>query len=378
MLFDAKSKRHVQPKKSARMTVLVTAMCALLLAGCSDEQPPTEYKTTAYVFGTLVDITIRGTDTQSAEAADADLSAGFQDLHNDWHAWKPLGELAAINGACKSGGTVTVGDKTLIALQKAKDFEISSHGLFNAALGRVIGLWGFHSDTLPKGEKPPFDQIDALVAQSPSMADIRITGHDVMCINPAVSLDFGGFGKGLALDWALDRLQSKGIANALINAGGDVSSMGHYAEADTGRPWRIGIRHPKTWGVLASVDVDHDEAVYTSGNYERYNEQDGIRYSHIIDPRNGRAVQSIVSSTVIHTDSALADAAATALSVAGLRDWPRIAADMGVSQVMVVDETGHMYATPDMRARLIFGSETKPEITVVPLPTASPKSAVAQ
>jgi len=351
--------------------MVVGGLCVSGLTGCEDKAPTQVYSSTAYVFGTLVDITIRGVAPKKAEAAVADLSAEFQTLHNDWHAWRPLGDVSKINEACQTGKTVSVQEKTIQALRLAKSYEKTSHGLFNAAIGQVIGLWGFHSDELPKGKHPSFQQIDAIIAQNPSMADIHIDGSSVRCSNPAVALDFGGFGKGAALDWALKELKSKGITNAVLNAGGDVSTEGHYVDVKDGRPWRIGIRHPKSWGTLASVDVAKDEAVYTSGNYERYNEQDGIKYSHIIDPRTGRAVQAIVSSTVIHKSGALADAAATALSVAGPREWPQIAADMGVRFVLLVDDKGRLYATPDMAKRLVFEGETKPKMTVIPLPARS-------
>jgi len=339
----------------------VLFLCVGLLSGCNESHEKTVYKTTDYVFGTLVDITIIGVSEEKAKAATAGLSAGFRRMHNDWHGWKPGGELMAINAACLTGKTLTVSDFVLPVLQQAKTFYAESDGLFNPAIGKIIGAWGFHSDDLPIGYKPPFDKIRALTAAHPSMDDIRIDGHKVTCVNPAVSLDFGGFGKGAALDWALAQLKAKGIKNAVINAGGDVSTMGSHGD----RPWRIGIRHPKTWGVLASVDAAPDEAVYTSGNYERYREEDGIRYSHIIDPRTGKSVRDIVSSTVIHKNGALADAAATALSVAGAKDWPEIAAKMGVDTVLLVDENGVLYASPAMAKRLILEGNPKPSLVVL-------------
>ncbi len=101
----------------------------------------------------------------------------------------------------------------------------------------------------------------------------------------------------------------------------------------------------------------------TSGNYERYREYEGIRYAHIIDPRNGYPVAHVASATVISRNGGLADAAATALSVAGPESWQRIARQLSVTEVMLVDETGRVFLTPAMQARIHFESRV-PEVIV--------------
>ena len=106
--------------------------------------------------------------------------------------------------------------------------------------------------------------------------------------------------------------------------------------------------------MLAAFQLADGETVYTSGNYERYREHDGISYSHIIDPRTGLPVRHVASVTVIDTVGARADAAATALSVAGPRDWYRIARQMGVKYVLLVDEQGQVYMNPAMADRIHF------------------------
>ncbi|MBN2751549.1 MAG: FAD:protein FMN transferase [Rhodospirillaceae bacterium] len=337
-----------------------TAAAFLLLAGCWGGDKATEYKSSEYVFGTLVDITVRGVSEKTARNAVTEVSEGFRRMHTDWHAWKPGGELMTVNAACKTGKPVTVSDFVLPLIIDAKDYYAKSDGLFNAAVGEIVGAWGFHADEPPKGRKPPFDTIRALAAAHPSMDDVVINGHTVTCTNPAVGLDFGGFAKGSAVDWALATLRTKGITNAVISAGGNVGAMGSHGD----RPWRIGIRHPKKWGVIASVDLTPDENVYTSGNYERFREWEGVRYSHIIDPRTGMPVDHILSTTVIAEDGALADAAATGLTVAGTTDWPRIAKRMGVDRVLMVDDTGTLYASPAMAKRLIFPDGPKPNVVI--------------
>lgn len=351
----------VAAMRTAGMAVL--AACGVLLAGCRGDAD-TEYKTTEYVFGTLVEITVRGVPLDKARAAVADLTPGFARMQKDWHAWKPGGELMVVNTACATGRPVRVSDFTLPLIADAKRFYALSDGLFDAAVGRIVAAWGFHADDAPRTGLPPLEPIKTLAAAHPSMDDVTIEGSIVTCLNPAVSLDFGGFAKGSALDWALARLAAAGIRNAVISAGGNVSTMGSHGD----RPWRIGIRRPGKWDAVAGIDLIGGENLYTSGNYERFRDSDGVRYGHIIDPRTGMPVRHIVSVSVIHTSGALADAASTALTVAGLRDWPRIARRMGISAVLMIDEAGRLYASPDMARRLIFPDGQKPPLVVVPLP----------
>jgi FAD:protein FMN transferase len=323
-----------------------------LLSSCAKKY---EYKYTLFVFGTLVEFILYGVDKPTADKVIATISAGFTQRHKDWHAWRK-GKLFDLNRAIRNSYPLRVDAQMEQVLTQARDFEHLSKGLFNPAIGRLIALWGFHQDDKPKGPPPDRRQIAELVAAHPSMDNIIVVRGFVIPRNPTAQLDFGGFAKGTALDWAADVLKSHGIKNAVINAGGDLNVLGSHGS----RPWRVGIRHPKHWGVIASLDLQPGEALYTSGNYYRFKEHEGVRYSHIIDPRTGWPVDHIVSASVIHKNGALADAAATALTVAGPKHWLEIARSMGLTQILLVDNNGGLYMTPKMQERLsITDSEAK-------------------
>ncbi len=340
-------------------TAALLVLCTPLISGCDDKQ--VETKSTLNVFGTLVEITIRDTGEEAAQKAVSELSADFKRMHKDWHAWKP-GELDKLNKAISENRSTQVSSFLLPLLHQAKDMYEQSGGLFNPAIGKLVSEWGFHSDELPIGKIPDKTLIKNLVSKKPTMNDLVIEGSLVSSMNNTVQLDFGGFAKGAALDMAVARLKSMGIKNAILNAGGDLNVLGGHGD----RRWRAGIRHPRDWGIIASVDLDPDEGLYTSGNYERYREHEGIRYSHIIDPRNGMPVDHIVSASVIHPNGAWADAAATALSVAGTSDWVRIARSMKITYALLVDKDGTIYLTPEMKARVKFNDERPSKIVVSP------------
>lgn len=357
---------HVYP-----LRILALAVAWVLLSACA---PPPEYHQTLYVFGTLVDVDILGQTPEQAAKAVGTVEADFQRMHRDWHAWKPGGELMELNRQFAAGGALSVSPFLMPLLEQAQVLYLDSEGLFNPAIGGLVGLWGFHNDEPPAGPPPPASAIQALVQARPGMDDLEIGGNLVRSRNPAVQMDFGGFAKGYALSRAIERLRGVGIDNAIVNAGGDLCVTGRHGE----RAWRIGIRHPQGKGVLASIDVDDGECVMTSGNYERYREYEDVRYAHILDPRTGQPVRHVASATVIHGDGGKADAAATALTVAGPADWERIATRMGLRYVMLVDEEGGVYMSPAMADRVRF-LEQRPQVIKIgqapdpDISTAGPK-----
>ncbi len=337
--------------------LLFVVMC---LQACGDQS--TERRQTLYVFGTLLEISVYSDNALAFQEATNNLDKTFQAMHRDWHAWQGDGELVRLNRALARGESFSVSRELAELLARGKRYSAQSDGLFNPALGRLIGLWGFHQDELPQGPPPEEDAIGELVAAAPQMSDMQLENSRVSSVNRQLEIDLGAYAKGYALNLAIAQLRAAGLENAIVNAGGDLCAAGRHGE----RPWRIGIRHPQGSGVIASLEVSGDECVLTSGNYERYRAHQGIRYSHILDPRTGYPVEHIASATVISPDGGLADAAATALSVAGPDAWQRIARQMGVDQVMLVDESGRVYLTPAMQARIRFESEIAELIVAQP------------
>jgi thiamine biosynthesis lipoprotein len=333
-----------------RVLVYCVPLAGVLLTACTDTTR--DYKQSLFIFGTLVDITVHGTPEEQAATAIAAVDDDFQRMHREWHAWMPGGELVNLNKHLAAGETATVSDFLLPLLLQARTLSIQSDGLFNPAIGRLIALWGFHSDEPPPGPPPPVDAIERLVAGKPDMQALVIEGNRVSSNNPLVQLDLGGFAKGYALNLAIARLRSFGVGNAIVNAGGDLCVSGRHGD----RPWQVGIRHPQGEGVIAALAVADGECVLTSGNYERYREYEDVRYAHILDPRTGWPVRHVASATVIHADGGVADAAATALTVAGPDDWQRIARSMGLVYVMLVDEEGTVYLSQAMAKRVQFAA----------------------
>jgi len=327
---------------------LLSLLLIGLLVGCQTKNQ--EYHATLLSFGTLINISFWDVDKDQADHAIQRLEQDLQFMHTAWHAWQP-GPMGRVNMLLGTTKSFSANPSVIGPILKAQELAIASDHLFNPAISELIKLWGFHSDELPTGPPPAADKIKNLLTQNPRMDDISIDGIRMKSRNPHVKLDLGGVAKGYGIEQLIELLKKQGIQNAIVNAGGDLKVIGQHGD----RPWKVGIQDPMNrQTVLASLDVHPGESVFTSGNYERFYDYEGRRYHHIIDPRTGYPAQGTRSVTLIHSDASTADAAATALFVAGPNDWQRLARQMGIRAVMLVDEQGEIHITPAMQARVSF------------------------
>jgi thiamine biosynthesis lipoprotein len=342
---------------------LIIVLLSLMLTACGDTDRARQAK--FYAFGTEIDVSLYGVDANTAESTVSTLEQTFDNVNDTWHAWQPS-TLTRINKAIAAGEAINVKPQVAAVIEEAATYARESQNLFNPAAGKLFELWGYHQDNWFESRPPPAqDKIDAWLAAAPTMDDVHIDNGVLQSDNPMVKLGFGGFAKGTAVDAAIDALKKQGINNAIINIGGDLRAIGSHGD----RPWKIGIRHPRKEGaMMASVEINDDESVFTSGDYERFFTYEGKRYPHILDPRTGYPARDNISVTVIHKQAARADAAATALIVAG-PDWPEIAASMGIDHVMLMRADGQIEMTPAMAKQVhLTDPKQKPVIRQVAMP----------
>jgi len=329
---------------SALAFVGALAFATAWLAGCRGETPV--YTTRFPAFGTLVDLSIVGMGRDEAERAGELLERDFELMHQAWHAWEP-GPMGRVNRLLAEGKPFAAPPSVLPLVRKSREYAERSGNLFNPAVGHLVDLWGFHRDEPECHPPPSAGKIRRLVAANPRMSDIQVEGILMRGDNPAVKLDFGAIGKGYGIDLAIEHLRELGVRNAILKAGGDLRAIGDR----DGQPWRIAVRRP-SGGVLAIIHLSGDESLFTSGDYERNFIYEGKTYHHIIDPRTGWPAEGARSATVLHTDATTADAAATALFVAGPGHWYEVARRMGIGYALLLDSEGKAHMNPEMAARL--------------------------
>jgi thiamine biosynthesis lipoprotein len=343
--------RHSRVKQ-----LLIISLLTAALAGCRGDAPV--YTTRFLAFGTLVDLSIVGMDRRHAERAGKLVEQDFVFMHRAWHAWEP-GPVGRVNRLLTHKDPFAAPPSLLPLIRESQKLAEKSENRFNPAIGHLVELWGFHTDS-PECRPPPSrSRIERLLAAQPQMSDLHLEGLQVRTDNPAVKLDFGAIGKGYGIDIAIEHLRELGIANALVKAGGDLRAIGDRS----GQPWRIAVRSP-SGGVLGIILVSGDESLFTSGDYDRNFIHEGETYHHVIDPRTGFPARGTRSVTVAHTDATTADAAATALFVAGPQGWHQVAMRMGIRYVLLVDDEGTVHMNPGMAERFqLIDDDVKVEIS---------------
>lgn len=243
----------------------------------------------------------------NGEAAVEQAAGELQRLDALWSVGNPDSEISALNAE----GTRTVTAQTKALLERALSLSRETGGLFDASVYPLVTLWGFPTDHPGVPDAAEIDAVLPLVnSGNVALAD------DLVTLGPGQELDLGGIAKGYASARVMEIFRSCGVTSGIVSLGGNIQTLG--AKPD-GSLWRVGLRNPS--GDAASylgVLESRDQAIITSGGYERYFEEDGTIYIHILDPRTGWPAQSdLLSATVISADGTLADAFSTALFIMG-------------------------------------------------------------
>lgn len=328
-----------------RVALIALALCA---AACN--RAPDVRTLEFLALGTVVSIT-----AVDPEAVLTHLEPDLRRHLDDWGAQMYAygeGELARSNARFITGRCTAVSERLRTLIDDAQHFETRHAGLFSAGLAQLTRLWHLHATPPEHWAPPPASAVAALVNPPPRARNLQPRNGQICATGP-VALDVGGFAKGRMIDEVMAMLAAAGITQAIVNLGGDLKARGAHID----RAWRVAIRDPGG-GALAGIEVADGEAVFTSGNYERYFEHEGKRYGHILDPISGHPLANIASVTVVGRDAAATDAAATALYVAASRAWasdptlrslPPVA---DAAHFVIVDIEGGVFATQSMRARL--------------------------
>ncbi len=328
------------------MQKIILLLPWLWLVGCQ----PQAYDFQMYRFGTVISGKIYHWDAASAEALIAELNQRLQFLEKLWHPWQQDSELAALTMTCRKGESYRPNADTQALLLLTKKLQDQTLGNFNPEIGALVELWGFHADDLPT-TLPKAEDLAAWRRQYDAQRhwDFSEESQNFTCKNASkniVQFDLSAIAKGYALDLLAKELKNKEISLALLNAGGNIKTLGQ-----PNRPWFIGIRSPRSSEVSVGVTLYANESIATSGDYERYFVMNNQRYHHLLDPKTAAPADYFQAVTVIADSAALADAAATALFVAG-EHWPEIAKNLQLAFVLLYRHDGTVLVSPEMQQRL--------------------------
>jgi thiamine biosynthesis lipoprotein len=346
-------------KKKAWYFSVVFLVVAVVAAAYSGGGSLIEYKYEFFSMDTVIMLTLYADSQGIAELAASEAKGEFARINDlsDRFADKNLpdpdvSDIYRINTA--GGQWVKVSGDILFMVKMAVEFGELSGGAFDVGIGAVSDLWAFRSTPrVPSGT----EIADALMAGN--YKDIEIDSEALAIrIKNGVIMDLGGIAKGYATEMAAAKLREFGIEHGIINAGGNVVAIG--AKPD-GSPWNIGVRHPrKADGVIAVIPVI-DRAVVTSGDYEKYFEQGGHRYHHILDPETGKPAGRLASVTIFDSSSVRADVLSTACFVLGEEKARALLTAVSegegedVSNSLSADRLDAMFVTPDLEITMTDG-----------------------
>jgi FAD:protein FMN transferase len=315
---------------------------ALNACNGGDDQPT---RRTQLIMGTLVEITVSHSDPDIIQTATTQAFDEMKRIEQLMSTYLPDSEISRINRAAGKNA-IPVSPEVEEVIREGIYWSEQSGGTFDITVQPLVQLWDFN------GEKEiiPSENTIRKTASLVNYRNIEIKGHTVRLKRRGMAINVGGLAKGYAVDRAISILRGR-VPNGIVNAGGDLFAFGQKNK-DT--PWNIGLQHPrKPQELLASFAVKN-QAIATSGDYQRYFIKDGVRYHHIFDPQTGRPVRLMISATIITTEVMDADALATAVFVMGPDKGIEWVDAMENVEAMVVLEDGSIRYSKSFRKQPQF------------------------
>jgi len=253
----------------------------------------------------------------------------------------PQSDTSRFNSS--TAGIRCEGEELPRVLSRALDAAKSTNGAFSPAMGALINLWNISGG----GPVPPQDAVQDARSHC-DYTRLSMNGSEITKTDGALQLDLGGIAKGYAVDCLLSYLQDEGVAYGLVSLGGNVGVFGEKAD---GTPYTVGITDPREPASLAGYLHIRSGTVAVSGDYERFFEENGVRYHHILDPRTGMPADSGLCSVAVWSeDGALADALSTALFVMGAEEALRYYdAHAGTFEAVLITGAGEILVTEGLR-----------------------------
>ncbi|MFQ5643000.1 MAG: FAD:protein FMN transferase [Thiogranum sp.] len=295
----------------------------------------------ADIMGTRITVELFHPDPAIARQGIAAVLEEMRRIDSGMSPYIASSELALLNAGAQRRA-FGISDELFALIQRAQHFSRLTDGAFDITFASVGFLYDYRNRVKPDGTRR--QEAATLIDYRRLVLDRA--GHTVTFSTPGMRVDLGGIAKGYAVDRSIRLLQELGIGQALVTAGGDSRMIGDR----WGRPWTIGIRDPRDAGKMVAVIPLMDVAVSTSGDYQRYFEEDGVRYHHIIDPQSGDSARELRSVTVIGPDATTTDALSTSVFVLGTEAGLALINRLQDIDAILVDRYGRMHYSDELQS----------------------------
>ncbi len=331
---------------------VLLALGLMLLSGCSRQQTDkaAEESQSVDLFAMDTTMTLTAYGSNASDALDA-ASTEINRLDALFSISSESGDIYALN----RDHSAALHEDTQALLERALEVSDSTDGIFDCTIKPVMDAWGFTTENY---RVPSADELQQLLAHV-DYKQVQQNGSAVS-IPADVQVDLGGIAKGYTSDRIMQVFSDNGVTSGIVSLGGNVQALGCKPD---GSKWRVAVQDPNDESENFAVVEIEDEAVITSGGYQRYFEDNGQTYHHIIDPRTGTPADSgVVSSTIISHDGTLADGLSTSLFIMGVDDaldyWR---AHSDEFDAILMDKDGKVYVTKGIadRCTMLNGSEAE-------------------
>ena len=335
-------------------TVLFVLSLTLMLSGCSNAPKPEEElpsgENTPYIFlNSVLDMNILD-DDKDVQAVKADIFERVQHLEEIMTMKSDSSEVSMINEAAGKE-PVKVSQETFDVIKASLYYSEISGGMFDISVGPLVQLWGIGTDDARVPEQQEIDQALSYINYKDIILDEE--AMTVMLAKEGMMIDLGAIAKGYVADKITDLLIENDVKSAIINLGGNVYIHGDKDGAD----FKIGVQNPfNTRGEFIGIYKGTDKSVVTSGAYERFFEQDGKSYHHILSTETGYPVDNeIASTTIISAKSIDGDALSTSSFALGV--------DKGLELIESLDDVDAIFITKDKKIYLTENLKDRFELT---------------
>ena len=305
--------------------VLLSPVSAALADWLGDARP---------LMGTEVSVYLWSDDAQLGQRAVEEVFSEAARIDRLMSTYRDDSEISKINRLAAVSPVVT-GEELFRLVQRSLDISVLTLGAFDITFDSVGQYYDFRSRQRPDSET---------VASERENIDYRYVQLDeaassISFLKEGVRINLGGIAKGYVVERGIDILRHQGIKNAIVTAGGDSRLLGDRR----GRPWMVGIRDPRIEGQVAISVPLAEEAISTSGDYERFFDEDGVRYHHIIQPATGAPAGGVRSASVFGPDAVITDALSTSVFVMGVDQGLTLIGTLPDYESIVIDSEGRVY-----------------------------------
>jgi len=318
-------------RRLSKRNAFANLVCAAFLAAIPLNASAEWVADAIDLMGTRVSVDLWHDDEARGRELLAEVLAEYRRIDEGMSTYKPASEISMINRTAASG-PVRVSEEIFTLIERAVSLSRDSAGAFDITYESVGYLYDFRARQHPN-QADIESRLEAIDYGHILLDEVDQT---IAFARPGVRINLGGIAKGYAVERGADILRAAGVQHAILNAGGDSRVLGDRR----GQPWIVGIRHPRSADEVVTRLPLQDEAISTSGDYERFFEEGGRRYHHIINPMTGEPTEGVLSATVIGPDATVTDGLSTAVFVMGAEAGLGLIDTLPEYEAIVVEASG--------------------------------------